>query len=198
MNKVIQMMTDFIFLSHEPRPADIIMIPGSGYGALADTAASLYVQGLAPYILPSGKYAKLTGHFAGTMDDHHPMSDPAPKTECDYMSAILLDHGVPESAILRESKATYTYENAIFSRKLTDQLGLQIKKAILCPQAYHARRCLMYYQLLFPETEFIICPTVTQDISRDNWYLQPEKIDIVLGEIERCGGQFHEILKELI
>ena len=42
MNKVAQMMTDFIFLEDVPQKADIIMIPGSGYGALADTAAALW------------------------------------------------------------------------------------------------------------------------------------------------------------
>lgn len=197
MNKVIQMMTDFIFLEDVPQKADIIMIPGSGYGALADTAAALWHQGFAPLILPSGKYSKLIGHFEGTFDNHYPVSNPAPENECDYLSALLIDNNVASSAILREPQATYTYENAIFSKQITDTAQLDIHTAILCCQAFHARRCLMYYQLLYPNTRFIICPTVTQDISKDNWYLSDEKIDKVLGEIERCGSQFHEILREL-
>lgn len=197
MNKVVQMMTNFIFLENMPQKADIIMIPGSGYGALADTAAALWHQGFAPLILPSGKYSKLIGHFEGTCDNHYPVSNPAPENECDYLSALLIDNNVAPSAILREPQATYTYENAIFSKQLTDAAQLDIHTAILCCQAFHARRCLMYYQLLYPNTRFIICPTVTQDISRDNWYLSDEKIDKVLGEIERCGSQFHEILREL-
>lgn len=197
MNKVIQMMTDFIFLEDVPQKADIIMIPGSGYGALADTAAALWHQGFAPLILPSGKYSKLIGHFEGTFDNHYPVSNPAPENECDYLSALLIDNNVASSAILREPQATYTYENAIFSKQITDTAQLDIHTAILCCQAFHARRCLMYYQLLYPNTRFFICPTVTQDISKDNWYLSDEKIDKVLGEIERCGSQFHEILREL-
>lgn len=197
MNKVVQMMTDFIFLEDVPQKADIIMIPGSGYGALADTAAALWHQDFAPLILPSGKYSKLIGHFEGTFDNHYPVSNPAPENECDYLSALLIDNNVASSAILREPQATYTYENAIFSKQLTDAAQLDIHTAILCCQAFHARRCLMYYQLLYPNTKFIICPTVTQDISKDNWYLSDEKIDKVLGEIERCGSQFHEILREL-
>ena len=197
MNKVIQMMTDFIFLEDVPQKADIIMIPGSGYGALADTAAALWHQGFAPLILPSGKYSKLIGHFEGTFYNHYPVSNPAPENECDYLSALLIDNNVASSAILREPQATYTYENAIFSKQITDTAQLDIHTAILCCQAFHARRCLMYYQLLYPNTRFIICPTVTQDISKDNWYLSDEKIDKVLGEIERCGSQFHEILREL-
>ena len=98
--------------------------------------------------------------------------------------------------VLEEQQATYTYENAIFSRQVTDALGLDIRRAILCPQACHARRALLYYEICFPETEFFVCPTVTRDISRDNWFLEDEKIDVVLGELEKCGSQFHEILRE--
>ena len=79
---------------------------------------------------------------------------------------------------------------------MTDAAGLAIRRAILCPQACHARRALLYYKILYPETEFFVCPTVTRGISRDNWFLDGEKIDVVLGELERCGSQFHEILRE--
>ena len=56
----------------------------------------------------------------------------------------------------------------------------------------------MYYQEQFPRTQLIVCPVVTQGISRENWYLDEKKIDVVLGEVERCGSQFHEILKARI
>ena len=60
---------------------------------------------------------------------------------------VLLKNGVPEEAILMENQATFTYENAIFSRQVTDLHKIQVKKAILCCKTYHARRSLMYYQL---------------------------------------------------
>ena len=71
-----------------------------------------------------------------------------------------------------------------------------IRRAILCPQACHARRALLYYKVLYPETEFFVCPTVTRGISRENWFLDGQRIDVVLGELERYGSQFHEILRE--
>ena len=61
----------------------------------------------------------------------------------------------------------------------------------------HARRALLYYQLLFPETEFLVCPAKESKITRDNWYLSEEGIETVLGEVERCGSQFHEILRHV-
>ena len=37
-----------------------------------------------------------------------------------------------------------------------------------------------------------------QGIRRDNWYLSEAGIGLVLGEMERCGSQFHEILREMM
>ena len=184
----VQDITDFIFVEHEPEQADIIFIPGGDQGALAVTAARLYKAGYAPYVLPSGRFSKPVGHCR--------IPGYEERTEWDFLHELLVREGVPDSAILEEKKATYTYENAIYSRKVADRQGLSIKKAILCPQACHARRALLYYKVCFPETEFFVCPTVTREISRDNWFLEEQKIDIVLGELEKCGSQFHEILKE--
>ncbi|MCD8022812.1 MAG: YdcF family protein [Lachnospiraceae bacterium] len=117
-------------------------------------------------------------------------------TESDFLGAILREEGVPERVIFREPEATFTWENAIYSRRLTEAKGLTIKRAILCCKAFHARRSLMYYQQQFPDTEFFVCPVVIDGISREGWYRTREGIDKVLGEVERCGGQFHEIMAD--
>lgn len=187
-------LTDFIFVEQKPQPSDIIFVPGGPCGEIAIHAARLYQQGLAPNILVSGRHSILTQAFPG------PSSPPSYqnrsyRTECDFLCDVLQDQGVPREAILREDQASYTYENAIYSRRLTEKLGLSVSSAILSCQAYHARRALLYFQLLFPDTIFYVSPAVTQGISRDNWFLDEGKIDLVLGEVERCGKQFHEILK---
>ena len=194
----IEEFTNMIFLEDQPEKSDIIFIPGSGHAALAHTAARLYHSGLAPLILPSGKYSKLTGYFPGPSDQDEEITPPKSsgvwESEWDFLHDVLtLDH-VPESAILKENKATFTYENAVYSRKLTDHLGLKIHKAIICCQAFHARRAKMYYEILYPNTQFFICPSVTQNISRENWYLDPEKIQTVLGELSRMGSQFNDLI----
>ena len=186
MTKFLQEITDFIFLQDEPQKADVIFIPGSNEGDLARTAAGLYHQGYAPLLIPSGKYGKLIGQSIVKEFE----------TESDHFASILMEEGVPEVAILKEREATYTYQNAINTRKLLDERGIEVKKALLCCQAYHARRCKLYYQILFPETQILVCPTVTKEISRDNWFKNREKIDKVLSELERCGSQFHEIVEE--
>ena len=57
MTKFLEEMTNFIFLEDEPKKADVIFVPGSEEGALAKTAARLYLEGYAPLLIPSGKYA---------------------------------------------------------------------------------------------------------------------------------------------
>lgn len=182
----VQDITEFIFVEDKPEKADIIFVPGGDQGELAVTAAGLFRKGYAPFVLPSGRYSKPAGRCL----------IPGYETEWDFLKDILVREGVPEERILEEKQATFTYENAIYSRKVTDAARLTIRRAILCPQACHARRALLYYKVLYPETEIFVCPTVTRDISRDNWFLDGEKIDVVLGELERCGSQFHEILRE--
>lgn len=186
MTKFLEEMTNFIFLEDEPQKSDVIFVPGSEEGALAKTAARLYLEGYAPLIIPSGKYAKWTGHsIVGKFE-----------TESDYFAYLMMEEGVPEEAILKEREATYTYQNAINTRRLLDERQIKAERAILCCQAYHARRSKLYYQVLFPDTEILVCPTITKGITKDNWFKKRETADIVLGEIERCGSQFHEIVAE--
>lgn len=186
MTGFLEELTNFIFLEDEPQSADVIFVPGSEETDLAKKAAKLYLEGYAPLLVPSGKYAKWTGH---------PL-DNAFETESDQFADLMRKAGVPKEAILKERQATYTYENAIYTKQLLEKRKINVKRAILCCQAYHARRCKLYYQILFPDTELLVCPVETKGITRSNWYRRKEGIELVLGEIEKCGSQFHQIVAE--
>jgi len=69
---------------------------------------------------------------------------------------------------------------------------------MICCKSFHARRCLMLYQLAFPEAEIYVVPVDCYGITRDNWYTQEYGIDRVLGELARCGNQFVEDMKEYL
>jgi uncharacterized SAM-binding protein YcdF (DUF218 family) len=118
------------------------------------------------------------------------------RREWEFLAEVLEKNGVPREAVLLENKATFTYENALFCAKAAKENKIEVKKAIICCKAFHARRCQMYYQLAFPEAEIMICPADT-GINRWNWCQTEEGIQTVLGEIERCGIQFHEILEDI-
>lgn len=197
MLKWISDITDFIFLEDAPEKADIIFIPGNGHALPSELAAQLYLGGYAPRILPSGRYAIGTSGFAGQKSGAR-RYEGAFETEWAFMRHILMENGVPDSAILREDEATYTYQNAIYSRKRTDAEKITVNRAIICCMPVHARRARMYYETLYPDAQLLVCPAPGADLTRENWLKTADGIDTVLGEMERCGGQFHDILKDLV
>lgn len=193
--KFLAQMEEFIFAEKKPEKADIIFVPGNGYPQMAEKAAQLYRQGLAAFVLPSGRYSVVTGKFSGVLAKEY-VYDEDYETEWEFLKEVLVKNGVPMENILREDQATFTYENAIYSRQVTDSRNLKIEKAILCCKAYHARRCLMYYQLLYPDTEFFVVPVDADGITRENWLEGEEGINAVTGEVSRIVKQFSLMLKK--
>ncbi len=190
---IIHDISNFIFINNSTtQHCDIIFIPGSNFDKLAYTAASLYKDGLSSKILPSGKYSINHNHF------ENPSSETCYSTEFEFLKDILIKNGVKECDILKEDTAQNTYENSLKSRKITDKNNLKITNAIIVCKSFHARRCLMYYQLAYPNTKFYIYPVDYQNITRENWYKSTYGINTVLGELERCGWQFKKILSDSI
>lgn len=195
--KIINDITDFIFLEHELKQADIIFVPGGSYPEIAEKAAEIWSDGYSKTILPSGRYSVKRGYFPGSLSKADIYIGKY-NTEWEFLKEVLIKNGVDEGAVLKEDKAENTYENALMSKSITDKYNLDIKKAIICCKAFHARRCLMYYQLLYPETEFIICPVEVQGVNKENWFKSDYGIDRVMGELMRCGRQFKDIIKPFI
>ena len=192
--KFYDALTDFIFTEQKPEKADAIFVPGGLYGEIAQHAAELYQQGFASLIVPSGKYSIVEGKFTEVQSPEK-YKGRYFETESDFLTQILVDEGVKKSDILQEKEASYTYQNALFTKDLLEKKGLHLKKVILSCQAYHARRCLMYYQLLYPETEFYVVPVNADGINRENWRKNEEGIDAVTGELSRIVKQFSLMLE---
>lgn len=180
---------EFIFVEASPEKADVIFIPGNGYPQMAERAARLYKENYAPYVLPSGKYSVTKSCFSGVLAKKEKYKGEF-LTEWEFLKSVLLENGVSEQAILREEKATFTYENAMYSRKVTDEAGIVVRRGILCCKAYHARRCKMYYQRAYPETEFLVCTSDVDGVTRENWKNTEKGIQAVMGEVERIIRQF--------
>lgn len=196
--RFIRAVTDFIFVEDEPEAADVIFIPGSRKVAHAIRAAELYKAGYAPYVLPSGRFTISRGYF---LELPEPLRSEYPgefETEWHFLRAVLMKHGVPESAILREDQATYTWENAQFSRDVLNQQEIPVRTAILACHAFHARRALLYYQAAMPQTRFLVCPAAAPGYSREDWYLSEKGRNRILGEVQRLGGQIGEVFSMML
>ncbi len=198
--KILNDITDFIFVENninDVNEADIIFIPGSSKYQLPELASRLYGQGLAKILLPSGKYSSKNNRFAfeNTKDTKY---EGFYETDWEFCKQVLVKNGVPENQILKEDKSTNTYENALFSKKVLDETNFRMKKAILVCQAFHARRVLMTYSVVFPDVDFYVCPIDTQGVNKNNWFKSEYGIKRVLGEVEKCGKYFNWYLKELL
>lgn len=197
INRIITDISDFIFVCDEPKKVDVIFIPGGSYAELPAYAAKLYRQGYAKRIVPSGGVAKDFGCFSGPkskMDVY--IGDY--QTECDFFIDVLEKNGVPKETIVKEDKAAFTKENAILSRKVIDEKGIKVESALIVCKAFHARRCLMLYQMAFPEVTFSICPVHCYNITHDNWFTTEKGIERVMGEIARCGNQLTDEIKDYL
>ena len=191
-SRMIKDISDFIFIEDELQKADVILIPGGAYPELPELAARLWEEGYAEYVVPSGAYAITEGKFAGVKSKKNLYTGDY-ETECDFYCDVLKQKGVLEKAIIREDKSQFTAQNAWFSKDILQEKGMMPKRAIICCKAFHARRCLMYYQFTFPDTEFIVAPAKDTHggvINKDNWYLSESGVEKVLGELNRIGSQF--------
>lgn len=188
-NRIISDITDFIFMSDKPQMSDIILIPGTAHAETTEKAAELYHLGFAPLVMPSGKFSYKLGRFAAEKVTN-PRYQCQYATEFDYCKYILTANGVPEAAILCENRATNTVENAKFSAETLAALGISPTRAILCCQAFHARRAFMSYGCFFPNTELVVIPAATQGITASNWHESERGYKKVLGELAKCGSYF--------
>ena len=194
----IRAVGDFVFVEDAPEQADIIFVPGASRPEHALRAAQLYQAGLAPYVLPSGRFPKPAGRFLGVKERFRADYPGEFASEWDFLRHVLMREGVPEEAILREDQATYTWENALLSRRVTDAMGLTVRRAILCCKSFHARRALLYYQAAYPEARILVCPAALPGYGREDWYLTEKGRAVVLGEVSRLGDQIQEVFAAML
>lgn len=189
MRNILADIGNFIFVSDEPEQADAIFVAGGSLPELPELAAELWKGGYAPLIFIGGGVSVKHGVFPGPRTKRDVYNKDY-GTEYDFYRDVLLRAGVPEHAIAGENRSGYTRQNALFAREAADTLGFSPKRALLVCKSFHARRCLMCYQLAFPDTQFRIIPCDGFGITKENWFLSEYGIARVLGELRRCGGQF--------
>lgn len=188
MNRNIKAITDFIFVEDTPQKSDVIMVVGGSYPEAAEIAADLWKSGYAPKIMIGGGVSIKTGKFPGSRSKQN-VYNKNYADECEFYTDVLLKNGVDKNVIYGENKSSFTKENALYARKLAEEQNLTVHKAILICKSFHARRCLTFYQLAFPSTEFYVKTFDGFDINKDNWYLSEYGRQRVLGELKRCGEQ---------
>ena len=194
---IINDIGNFIFVSDEPEKADVIFLPGGSHPEQPEYASELYHQGYAKWLIPSGGVSVKRDTWPGVRSKAD-IYNGNYRSDCEFFTDVLLKNGVPASAIIREDQSGHTRDNAFLSRKIVDERGVAVKTAMIVCKAFHARRCLMLYQMAFPDVNIKVCPVHCYNITKDNWYQTEAGIDRVLGELARCGNQFVGDIKQYL
>lgn len=132
-----------------PRPA----VDLSEEGDRVLYAAQLYREGKAPVVIASGGRIDWRGGGVAESSD---------------MADILVTLGVPNSAILQDSKSLNTYQNAVNVRQIMQERG--IRRVLLVTSAMHMPRSLRIFQrqridAIPAPTDFLITP---QELNEPN------------------------------
>ena len=175
----IKSNTDYIFIGEPPRNADAIFVVGGSLSEAAELAAELYKDKYADKIIIGGKYSVKRNRFPLTEYE----------TEYDFYKDVLLKNGVNESDIYGEKESGYTKQNAEYAKRVVDENNLSISKALIVCKSFHAKRCLLLYQMYFPNVDFTVVTFDGFNISKDNWYQTEYGRDRVMGEIKKIEEQ---------
>lgn len=196
-NRIITDISSYIFVSDTPKKSDAIFLPGGSHPEQPEYAAELYHKGYTKWIIPSGGVSVKRDKWPGVRSKAD-IYNGNYQSDCEFLTDVLIKNGVSADAIIGENKSGHTRDNAFLSRKIVDEKGIKIKTALIVCKAFHARRCLMLYQMAFPDVEINVCPIHCCNITKDNWYKSEQGIDRVLGELTRCGNQFVGDIKEYL
>ena len=196
-NRIITDISNYIFVCDEPEVVDAIFLPGGMHPQQPEYAAKLFAKGFAKWVIPSGAMGVQWDSWPGVADKADIYTGEY-RSECEFFVDVLIKNRVPADVIIPEYTARHTRDNAFLSRKAVDQKGLHIQSAIIVCKEFHARRCLMLYQMAFPEVKFRVCPIDCSGITKENWYRSERGINRVLGELERCGNQFVGDVKDYL
>lgn len=196
-HNIIRDISDFMFISDEPRAVDAIFLPGGCHPHQPEYAAELYHACLAKWLIPSGGISVKHDRWPGVQAKADSYNG-AYETDCGFFTDVLLRNGVPAEAIICEDRSGHTRDNAYLSAEVVRSRGIELKSAMIVCKAFHARRCLMLYSMAFPDTEIIVCPVHVFNITKENWFTTERGIDRVLGELWRCGGQFVPDIKRYL
>ncbi|HHX8287785.1 TPA: YdcF family protein [Vibrio diabolicus] len=129
----IETLWDYMQLKHELKPADCLFVMCSNDVRVAEHAAKLYHQKLAPLIVFSGGEGRFTdGLFE--------------KSEAETFAEIAKMSGVPSEAILLETESTNSGENVRFTEQRLKEGGKQCSSFILVQKPFMERRAIATFE----------------------------------------------------
>lgn len=164
---------DYHLLHHELRKSDCILALGSNDIRVAERAADLYLKGYAPLLIFSGGVGNLTrGMFAAS--------------EAEAFAEIARENGVPDSAILLETKSTNTGENIQLTQALLESKNLHPQSFIVVQKPFMERRAYATFKKNWPDKDLMLSSPLYPFEDYPNEILDLESIiHVMVGDLQR-------------
>ena len=171
--EAIRRIWEFHKMGQRLEACDLIWALGSHDLRVADRVAELWHAGLAPLIVMSGGYGNFTeGVFK--------------KPEAELFAERAMELGVPEEAILIESRSTNTGENVQFTRMLLDHHSIEVRKAIAVQKPYMERRTYATISKQWEEVEVMVTsPQLDLDEYCQEVISRDDLTHIMVGDLQR-------------
>lgn len=130
-------------------PADLIFVFGTRLARPAELAGDLYLDGLAPFVV-------LTGGSSRQADGLN---------EADHHRELLLNRGVPESALVVERRSSTTPENVQYALPLIEERCGELPTTVIAVVKRFHRRALITLAQSVPTIERIYAVDYEPDVS---------------------------------
>lgn len=169
--ELIQILWDYMKMNHKIRNADCIIGLGTMDINVANVASELYLKGYANKLIFSGGLGKITSKLWN-------------ETEAEKFAKIAIQRGVPSNNIYLEKESTNTGDNFRFSKKLIENLDLDIKSCIIVCKPYDEKRAYATFKKIMPEYDGIV---YSENISCEEYYQKygNEWVHVLVGDIQR-------------
>jgi uncharacterized SAM-binding protein YcdF (DUF218 family) len=103
------------------------------------------------------------------------------------MQAMAREAGVPPEAMLLEPRGEDTFGNAVYTRRLMLEHGLE--SAILVTSPYHLHRAMMTFTSVYKGSGIRIIPRAAPDSAwrKSGWWREDYTRRLTITEIEKIG-----------
>jgi uncharacterized SAM-binding protein YcdF (DUF218 family) len=169
-----RVLWDFHNLTRAPDgPVDAIIAAGSHDLRVAEYAADLMVRRLAPVLVVSGGYGKVTAQIWK-------------ETEADKFADVARSRGVRVQQIIVEPVAANTGENVTLSRERLEASGYTPKRLLFVTKPYMKRRAYATATMQWPGVEwFVDAPTLTFDEYPNQEVPLERMVNLMVGDLQR-------------
>jgi len=169
----LEALLDYLAVSDEPEPSDVIIGLGSDSTAVARRAAELFAAGMAPRVLFAGGYGAGSGELT--------------IPEADFLKRSALAAGLPEEVILTEETSGHTGANFERGFAVLAAHGIAPRRALLITQPARQRRAWATARRRQPDVVFLNCPPPRPDIAALGPRALAALARLAIGEVARLA-----------